>query len=286
MIKLIVNLFQKLSLRNIQRVGSFLGILAYIVSSEYRHRLKQHISQAEALYGFKANPWEAAKGAGLMLVDSLWIWGHSKEALALTKTSNWESVDQAIKEGKGLVFISPHIGAFEIIPRFLAEHFPSTLLYRPAKQKWLREIIDEGRIHPNMNFVPANLNGVRELTKAIRRGESIGLLPDQVPGVGDGLWIKFFGRYAYTPVLATKMAQRNNTPTIYLTAARLGRGEGWVIEARRMEEPFSEDPVTAANQLNKELEKVIVKYPEQYLWGYNRYKHPRGAELPPAEEAQ
>ena len=262
-----------------------MGILAYIGSGSYRKRLQNHLTQAQSLYNFEASPWEAAKGAGMMLADSLWIWAHPKEAFSITQLPNWEIVKEAIGEGRGLIIITPHIGAFEIIPRVLAQYFPATLLYRPAKQAWLDEIIEKGRELPGLNFVPANLQGVRELAKALRKGESIGLLPDQVPGVGDGLWVKFFGRYAYTPVLPVKIAQRNNTPTMYFVAVRRENGQGWIIETERMAEEFSEDLNTATNQLNKELEKVIVKYPHQYLWGYNRYKHPRGAELPPTEEA-
>ena len=283
MIKLIISLLQHLSLRNIQRFGAFLGLLTFIGSRQYREKLTANLSQAAKVYGFKPEPWEAAKGAGEMLADSLWIWAHPEEALRLTKTPNWEIVTSAINECKGIIVITPHIGAFEIIPRVLAKYFPATILYRPAKQSWLSEIIEKGRAHPKMNFAPANLQGVRELAKALHRGESIGLLPDQVPGVGDGVWVKFFGRYAYTAVLPAKIAQRNNIPTIYFSAARLDKGRGWVVEVERMQEEFSSDPTTAAEQLNKGLEKVIVKLPNQYLWSYNRYKQPTGAEAPPSE---
>lgn len=283
MIKLIIRLLQHLSLRNIQRVGAFLGLLAYIGSRQYRERLKTNLSQAANIYGFASNPWEAAKGAGMMLADSLWIWTNPQEALTITRTPNWEVVTNAINEGKGLIVITPHIGAFEIIPRVLAEYFPATILYRPAKQSWLSEIIEKGRAHPKMNFAPANLQGVRELARALHRGETVGLLPDQVPGVGEGVWVKFFGRYAYTAVLPAKIAGRNNIPTIFFSAARLENAKGWVVEVNRMQEEFSNDPSIAATQLNKELEKVIVKFPNQYLWSYNRYKHPNGAEAPPSE---
>lgn len=284
MIKLILNLLQKLSLKNIQRVGALLGVLAYVFSSNYREKLLTNLKQATTQYQFEVNSWEAAKGAGKMLADSLWIWAHPKEALSITQVSNWDVVTQAIDEGKGLVMITPHIGAFEMIPRVLAEHFPATILYRPAKQSWAQDIIQEGRSHPQMNFVPANLSGVREIAKALHRGEPVGILPDQVPGVGEGVWAKFFGKYAYTAVLPAKIAQRNNIPTIYFTAVRLENGEGWLIEARRMDRPFSSDPNIAASELNQELEKVIIKYPEQYLWGYNRYKQPNGAEPKPTDE--
>jgi KDO2-lipid IV(A) lauroyltransferase len=133
-----------------------------------------------------------------------------------------------------------------------------------------------------MNFVPANMQGVRQIARALTRGEAVGILPDQVPGNGEGVWAPFFGRYAYTAVLPAKIAQKNNIPTIVFTAIRKPQGNGWTVVAERVQEPFDLDPVVSAGQLNTFLERVIIKNPEQYLWMYNRYKHPSGAPLPPS----
>lgn len=283
-IPLIIKLLSRLSLKNLQRLGSSLGILAYIGSSRYRALLNTHLLQAAKLHNFEPHPWMTTKAAGMMLTDSLWIWHHPQEALSLTKVLNWDVVQEAIAEGRGLVMLAPHFGAFEMIPRVLAEHFPATILYRPARQSWLNEIIEKGRAHPRMTFAPANMQGVRQLARALQRGEAVGILPDQVPSVGDGVWAKFFGEYAYTVVLPAKIASRNNVPTVIFTARRLGLGEGWEMTAERMQNPFSADPIIAASQLNQLLETAILKCPDQYLWGYNRYKHPAGADLPPTKE--
>ena len=283
MLAFIIKSLGRLSLKNIQRLGVFLGMLAYVGSKRYRQLLNEHLLNAAKLYGFRPEPWLAAKNAGLMLSDSLWIWNNHQKALSMTRVNDWELVESALQEGKGLLLLTPHIGAFEIIPRILALHFPATILYKPAKQPWLNELIEEGRAHPNMNFVPANMQGVRHIARALQKNEVVAMLPDQVPGVGDGIWAKFFGKFAYTVVLPAKIARRNNVPTLFMTAKRLGRGEGWEINIHRMAEHFSDEALEAATQLNRELEKVITSNPHQYLWGYNRYKHPAGAELPPKE---
>lgn len=285
MIAFIIKSLGRLSLKTTQSLGIFLGILAYIGSKRYRELLNTHLGDAAKQYGFRARPWSAAKSAGLMLSDSLWIWNNHQLALAKTQVHDWHLIESALEEGKGLLLLAPHLGAFEIIPRILALHFPATILYKPAKQKWLNDIIEAGRAHPNMNFVPANMQGVRQIARALQKNEVVAMLPDQVPGVGDGVWAKFFGRFAYTVVLPAKIARRNNVPTFLMASRRLPAGRGWEIHIERMNEPFSEDPIEAATQLNSALEKIIVSNPDQYLWGYNRYKHPAGAELPPKDTA-
>ena len=133
-------------------------------------------------------------------------------------------VESAINEGRGLVMLTPHLGGFEVIPRVLAQHFPATVLYRPPRQAWLNEVVEAERAYPNMEFVPTNLNGVRQMTRALMRGEAIGILPDQVPNGKEGVWVPFFGRPAYTTPLPARLANRNHTPVLMFTAKRKSLG--------------------------------------------------------------
>ncbi len=277
----LTNILGYLPLKYLQYVGSFMGLLTYYFSARDKELILANLSLAKEQYHFKASPVEVAKSAGKMLTDSLWIWKHPENALALTELINWEVVERAINEGRGLLMLTPHLGTFEMIPRVLAEHFPATIIYKPAKQQWLNTLIEEGRSHPRMNFVPANMQGVRQIARALTRGEAVGILPDQVPGNGEGVWASFFGRPAYTAVLPAKIALKNNIPTIVFSAIRKPEGKGWSIYATRITEPFQADPLLAARQLNLFLEQLIIKDPEQYLWMYNRYKQPIGA--PPPE---
>jgi len=220
--------------------------------------------------------------SGQLFSDSLWIWRNPKQALHLVEIQNWDLVEAAINEGHGLVMLTPHLGGFEIIPRVLAQHFPATILYRPSRQDWLNRIVEEGRAYPNMHFVPTNLNGVRQMTRALSKGEAIGILPDQVPSGGDGVWVPFFGRPTYTTPLPARLANRNKTPVIMFTAKRKNLGQGWLMQATRLA-PFSEDATLAATEMNQAIEQAILKAPEQFIWAYNRYKHPAGADLPPGQ---
>ena len=218
--------------------------------------------------------------SGMLFSDSLWIWRNPKKALAITTVHHWDVVQEAMSEGRGMIILCPHLGGFEIIPRYLANHYPATIMYRPSRQEWLNEVVEEGRAYPNMHFVPTNLNGVRQMTRALSKGEAIAILPDQVPSGGDGIWAPFFGKPAYTTTLPIRLANRHNTPAVMFTAKRRALGKGWIIDAKRLD-AFSEDANSAVKELNAAIEAAILVAPEQFIWSYNRYKHPTGAELPP-----
>ena len=280
LLKICLNAIAVLPLALVQLIGACLGLLAYVGSQHYRTLFR---SQYEAVVQARKLPWklwEAVRASGMLFSDSLWIWRNPAKALQLVEVQNWDVVEGAIGEGHGLVMLTPHLGGFEIIPRVLAQHFPATILYRPSRQEWLNEVVEEGRAYPNMHFVPTNLNGVRQMTRALTRGEAIGILPDQVPSGGEGVWVPFFGRSAYTTPLPARFANRNNTPVIMFTANRKGIGKGWLMQATRLE-PLSEDAELAATEINVAIENAILVAPEQFIWSYNRYKHPTGAELPP-----
>lgn len=280
LLKLSLNAIAALPLTVAQLFGASLGILAYVGSKQYRTLFRP---QYEAVVSSRKLPfklWAAVRASGMLFSDSLWIWRNPQKALTLVEVQNWDVVEAAINEGHGLVMLTPHLGGFEIIPRVLAQHFPATILYRPSRQAWLNEVVEEGRAYPNMHFVPTNLHGVRQMSRALTRGEAIGILPDQVPSGGEGVWVPFFSRPAYTTPLPARLANRNKTPVVMFTAKRKGLGKGWLMQATRLS-ALSEDATVGAAQLNAAIENAVLVAPEQFIWSYNRYKHPAGAELPP-----
>lgn len=280
LLKLSLNLIAALPLTIVQVIGATLGFLAYIGSKQYRALFRPQYETVIKARNLPFKLWAAVRASGMLFSDSLWIWRNPQKALALVEVQNWDLVQAAINEGHGLVMLTPHLGGFEIIPRVLAQHFPATILYRPSRQAWLNEVVEEGRAYPNMHFVPTNLNGVRQMTRALTRGEAIGILPDQVPSGGEGVWVPFFGRPAYTTPLPARLANRNNTPVVMFTAKRKDLGQGWLMQATRLSR-LSEDATIGAAELNVAIENAVLVAPEQFIWSYNRYKHPSGAELPP-----
>jgi KDO2-lipid IV(A) lauroyltransferase len=153
-----------------------------------------------------------------------------------------------------------------------------TVLFRPPRQAGLRDTVAHARQRPGLCTAPTTLAGVKQLVKVLRGGGAVGLLPDQVPPQGQGVWAPFFGRPAYTMTLSTRLAQTSRTRVMLAWGERLPRGRGYVVHVRPLEHAWSAEPVADATAMNAALEELIATCPAQYLWGYARYKTPRPAD--------
>jgi len=256
-------------------IGAALGWVVFAVSPTYRRRF---IDNA-ALAGYRLRDVRAAVGhAGRMVAEMPRLW--LREESPPYRIEGADCVERAWAAGKGLVFLTPHIGCFELsvqaaAQRWSAEHGPITILYRPARQPWLAEILETARNRPGVAPQPTTLLGVKQMIKALRRGEAVGLLPDQVPPHGMGLWSPFFGREAYTMTLAARLAQQTGATVVLARCERQPRGQGYVLHFEDLPEPLLPELDAAVAQINRAMEHTIRQCPEQYLWGYGRYKQPR-----------
>jgi Kdo2-lipid IVA lauroyltransferase/acyltransferase len=197
----------------------------------------------------------------------------------------WAHVEAAKLAGKPIIFVTPHLGCYDIAGRYLESRIPVTALYRSPKQAWLEPVMQAGRVRGGGSTARADASGVRTLLKTLKHGGNIVMLPDQVPapegGKADGVWADFFSRPAYTMTLLPRLAESTHATVLFFFAERLAKGRGYKVHILPMDEPFSTDKNIAARQTNAMVEKLILMCPEQYLWGYNRYKQPAGAPLPP-----
>ncbi len=269
-----------LPLPALHALGSLLGWVMYLGSASYRGNFRANLAQAG--YRDARTRRAAIVAAGRMVAELPAIWLRAREqTMRWVKSFEGEALIEAARaKGHGIVFLTPHQGCFEITAQAAAERFPITVLYRPPKLAFLQEVIEQGRARHNVRLAPADFGGVRELLGALKRGEAVGLLPDQVPGEGEGEWCEFFGRPAYTMTLAMRLAARPKTTTLLAFGERLPRGRGFVVHVKPLPEVLpGESP---GRHLNRALEWLVRECPGQYLWGYNRYKRPEGAPPVPA----
>lgn len=283
MLYFILRLFSSLPLAAIQIVGAGVGLLICLFSPRYRRRLYKNYQSAAHYSGFQLTPWRVAAESGMMFADTLWIWRHPKSSINKATIENLDQVIELSKNRKGLIVLASHLGGFEIVPRIFAEHTRATVMYRPARKKWVNELMLKSRKHSEIEFVEANIGGVRQIKRALVKGEVVGLLADQVPSIGDGVWAKFFNQYAYTTSFPIKLARQANVAILFVGAERLGLGKGWLIKSRLMTEAFPDCLVDACTEMNHSFEEMILSKPNQYMWSYNRYKRPAGAEMAPID---
>lgn len=152
-----------------------------------------------------------------------------------------------------------------------------TVLFRPARQAWLRALVAQARQRPGLLAAPTTLSGVKQMIKALKGGESVGLLPDQVPPQGMGAMVPFFGREAYTMTLSARLIQQTGASVLLAWGERLPWGRGYRIHVQHLTSELPSDVSEAIAVINHAMEDLIMQCPGQYLWGYARYKSPREA---------
>jgi KDO2-lipid IV(A) lauroyltransferase len=271
----------------LQGFGAALGWVVWGLSPAYRRRLRDNA----ALAGVSARDRRRSVAeAGRMTLELPRLWLRERDA-PVPDPVRWEGaelIEAALGRPGGLLILTPHLGSFEVAAHAYAQRFgsrqPMTVLYRPARQAWLRAMEEVARDRPGLSSAPATLAGVRQLIRALRQGGTVALLPDQVPPQGLGVWAPFFGRPAYTMTLAARLARQTGATVVLSWCERLPGGQGHVVRMSALPEPLP-DPeglddeawtLQAATAVNRVMEALILRCPGQYLWGYHRYKHPRG----------
>jgi KDO2-lipid IV(A) lauroyltransferase len=284
--KSIFRLLSILPLRWLHGLGALLGRITYATSGQYAARTRENLRQSN-LAGNEADfaslLRQTIDEAGKGMVELPWVWLRPFDQVCATVRScqGWEHVAAAHARGKGIIFLTPHWGCFEITSLYIAQHLALTNLYTSPKQDWLEPLMRSGRERGKARLATADLSGVRLLFKALKRGESIGLLPDQVPSQGEGEWVDFFARPAYTMTLSGRLAQSSGAAVLLVYAERLPKGAGYKLNFEPLPLDFSK---SVPLQINTALERVIAISPAQYLWSYNRYKVPPGVQPPVSGE--
>jgi len=266
-------LLSRMPLWLLHAAGWLLGWLYFWGSRGYRENFRANVAQSGLA-------WKACKGAiaqsGMMIAEFPRIWLGAPPAL------RWEGlavVEAAYAAGKGIVFLTPHMGCFELAARATAARFHSrfgdlTVLFRPGRRPAVDCLLDVARAGSGLQTAPTNLAGVRQLLRALRAGKAVGLLPDQVPPADMGMWSPFFGRPAYTMTLAARLASQSGAPIILAWCERLPWGAGYVLHFSALE-PLPDGGLEAeVAHINRAMEALIRQCPAQYLWSYPRYKNP------------
>ena len=279
---LIFRLLSTLPLAWLHAIGAFAGWLAWLFSPTYRRHMRENMVLALGEDGERRARFVAIANVGRSALElpKIWLRPLEEAVSRVVKVSGWELVEAATAAGKGIVYLTPHLGCFEVTAQYLSTHAPITVLYRPPKQAWLQTMIETGRARAQLNIAAADMTGVRALLKALKHGEAVGMLPDQAPKMGEGLWVDFFGKPAYTMTLAARLTE-TGAAVIMVWAERLPAGAGYHFHLQQPTQPISGNTEERAVKISHEIECLIRQCPEQYLWGYNRYKRPRGVEAPP-----
>ncbi len=256
-----------------------MGWAVYGLSASYRRKIEvqskiafpnNELARLAAVRG-------SVKHAGMALFELPFLWGRSTSEGAgrVTEIVNWDVIERAQAKGRGIIFLTPHMGSFESTAQVFSSRAPITVLYRPNRKPEMQAIIEASRARDNVQIAPTTLGGVKTLLKALKRGEAVGMLPDQVPSEGEGVWAPMFGVPAYTMTLPARLQASTGASIVLAVGFRKPAGQGFRLELFEGPALLSADPIEAATEVNQAMENLIMKYPEQYYWGYERFKSPK-----------
>lgn len=184
-----------------------------------------------------------------------------------------ELLQQEFQKGNGIILAAPHLGQWELLGLYLSATLPCCFLYKPPKIEALEKIMVSARARSGAKIVPVNTAGIKQLFQSLKNGELIGILPDQDPASGEGVFAPFFGVEAKTMVLLSRIASKTKAAVFATYAERLPYAGGYRIHFRKIDEKIhSKDPLESATALNRGIEDIVLNSPAQYQWTYKRFK--------------
>ena len=286
--KLTLHLMSFLPLKGHHYLGQFIGTLLFYFNNRSKHIAKVNIdlcfprlSTIEKQSLLKKVLIENGK----TLIECFWLWRHPDQALTkhIGGIENKHLLDSANNTTLGTIFVTPHFGSWEFIGLLTAAHSNLIILYAPPKSKHIERLSCSGRSSTGGQVISTELLNVKMLIKHIKSGGSIGILPDQVPEGNGGVYADFFDRKCYTGTLVCKLANKLKCPVVFCYALRKQQAVTQ-YHAYYYEAPdalYSGDIEKATSCLNRCIEEFIHHAPEQYIWGYKRFKRPAPGDINP-----
>jgi KDO2-lipid IV(A) lauroyltransferase len=277
--------FARLPLPVAHAIGSVLGFVGWLVPSSFRRRARFHIVRCLPEVRFGAREWLLLRtmvesGKALAELPFLFAGPEARVLRSLREIRGKEHLDRAIAAGKGVIAASPHLGAWEMAGLAYSRLHSIVTMYRPQDEPW-DTLIREGRSRFGAEVVPSDRRGMRKLLEALKRGGGVGVLPDQDPPTGSGVFAPFFGITAHSPVFASRLARRTGAAVLYAYAERLSWGRGYVLHiALAPPDVADEDEVRAVTEVNRGVEACIRQLPAQYYWAYMRFRRRPAGEPP------
>ena len=205
---------------------------------------------------------------------ALWCWPGARVLSLVVETRGLELFERALAERRGVILLTPHLGAWELAGLYFSSLAPLTAMYKRPPVVEIESFYNAARGRLGAKLAPNDAGGVTMVMRALRNREVIGILPDQDPGRGSGVFAPWFGVPANTTTLVAKLAAKSGAPVLLVWCERLPQARGFRVHVRAPERTIGlEDPVAGTLALNLELEALIRSAPTQYLWSYKRFRN-------------
>lgn len=206
--------------------------------------------------------------------ETLALWTRPPEQnLARLRLRHGQALyDAALAAGRGVIVAAPHFGNWELLNQWLASRGDIAIVYRAPESAVGDAFLQLVRSGERVRQVRAEGPAVRQLFKTLKDGGAVGILPDQQPKAGDGVFAPFFGVPALTMTLVNRLAERTGATVLFAWCERVGNDLEFALHVQPAPPDIADaDPLRAATALNEGVERVARRDPAQYQWTYKRY---------------
>ncbi len=258
-------------------LGRMLGRVAWVTNAREKHNALTNLALC---FPAESDRWRERvareslmqMGAALLEAPHLWQLDARRISALLDNPEALEDALNVYREDQGLVLAVPHLGSWEFVGQLFGAHTQITSLFRPPRIERITEWIRQARQNTGATLVPTSASGVRALARALAKGGCSGILPDQEPEAGNGVFAPFFGIPAYTMTLLPRLVAKRGIPVLFLFAERLDNGKFRLHAKWRDPALYDADIETACAAMNRQIEALVRRCPEQYNWAYKRFK--------------
>lgn len=273
----LLKFFASFSLKTLYRFSNVIALGLIYLPNKTKEIAKQNIALAFPDLSPKAQSELLHKtlkhnSATMFELSFMWLNSYEKILESVSEISLPNEFKQDQKNFDQMIFITPHFGSWELSGLFASSLYPLATLYRPSRL-YIDPLIIEGRGKNGATLVSTTTQGIRDMMKLMRNNTSVGILPDQDPGSGEGIFAPFFGLETNTIVLVSRLANRFKIPAYIVSSKRDLSSGTFTIELIKIDDSLqNDDTLTSVTTLNHAIEMEIRKAPEQYLWTYKRFK--------------
>ncbi|RLA08560.1 MAG: hypothetical protein DRQ51_01925 [Gammaproteobacteria bacterium] len=278
LIIVIYKFFGRLSFPTIQKVGSLVGLILYLIPNKQKKITQININMCYPDLTDKQKKElikNHLKAVGMTLFESMYMWHTDKKEVEklIQKPINQQIFKDALQKKEKIILAILHFGNWEIGILDFKKIIDVRSLYAPIKYKKLENYSYKKRIQLGWQLANGNKSGIKMLMQSLKNNQVIGIAADQVPVHGSGIFSQFFNNSAYTMTLMVQLALKNKATIIFTVMERLEKHEGFRMHYIKADKDiYNQDISIATKSMNKSLEKCIKINPAQYMWNYKKFK--------------
>jgi len=273
------------SLKTSRKFGKVLGYCAYLANTRLYKTSLTNLALCFPQMSANETKDLARKSlmhTGMTLAECgpVWLWPSDKIMQEIEEVEGADLLQNARDLGLGVVLLGPHHGNWELMGLYLSTLGQCSMLYQEPKSRDLGDLLYTARSRGSAKLYPADKKGAAAILLALRKGEMVGILPDQIPVAGGGEFAPFFGNQAFTMTLVARLIQKTGAKALLTYTKRTEKGFKVVIKDPS-EEIYAGHMQVSLKGLNKTVEIAVGDEPEQYQWEYKRFRYqPEGKQEP------